>query len=479
VTVEYDLLVIGGTTVARQAAVAAAQLQARVALVEPESISRDLAWLRCYHQVGRVNYRVQQYPWLCNPTERDGTADDLSAPTVQFDTAMQWAKAAVSNLEDRDSPSILGLLGIDVVIGTGEFCRKPHLAFVVNDRYLRARSYLIATDSRVVLPKIDGLLAAEAITPKDIWQQFNPEKLPKNWVVIGGNAIAVELAQTLARLGADITLVVKSPQILATEDPEAAFLIQAQLEAEGICILTETEVLQVKRIEEKKWVQAGNKAIEADEILVATGYQPQVESLNLEGVGVKMQGRRLLVNDKLQTTNPRIYACRDRRPQIAELEARIALKNALFCPVFKVDYRAMPTAVFTDPMLARIGLTEPQARARYGKDVLVLQQYFKTSSKAQIMGESTGFCQIIVRRNGEILGAHIVGVEAGELIHPLALCMRQKLKVAALASIPYISDTLSEINYRTAQLWQQQCLNQNHRLLDWLEGFFHWRRSLN
>ncbi|MBW4620980.1 MAG: NAD(P)/FAD-dependent oxidoreductase [Cyanosarcina radialis HA8281-LM2] len=480
--VEYDLVVIGGTTVARHAAVAAARLQARVALVEPESISRDLAMLRLYRQIGRVSDRLKQYPWLCNPTDRVGDPENFTAypstPTVRLDLAMEWAKAAVSNLEERDSPSILASWGIDVVTGRGEFCRKPHLGFVVNDRYLRSRAYLIATGSRVVLPAIDGLLAAGATTPADIWQRLDSQQLPKSWVVIGGNAIAIELAQTLVRLGAEVTLAVKGAQILTVEDPEAAFLIQAQLEAEGVRILTETEVTQVKCIEEKKWLQAGNKAIEVDEILVATGYQPQVKSLNLEGVGVKMNGRKLSLNDKLQTTNPRIYACHYRTSQVAEYEARIALKNALFFPAFKVDYRAIPTAVFSDPMAARVGLTEPQARERYGKDVLVLQQYFKSSNKAQTVGETTGFWKIIVRRNGEILGAHIVGVEAAELIHPIALCMRQKLKVEAIASMPHIADTLSEIDALTARLWHEERLKRNHRLLDWLEGFFHWRRSL-
>jgi pyruvate/2-oxoglutarate dehydrogenase complex dihydrolipoamide dehydrogenase (E3) component len=189
----------------------------------------------------------------------------------------------------------------------------------------------------------------------------------------------------------------------------------------------------------------------------------------------------LVLNEKLQTTNPRIYGCGDvaggyQFPHLAQYEADIALNNALFFPWFKVDYLGIPWAIFTDPPLARVGLTEAQARRRYGKDVLVVRQYFKVLDKAQLLGETTGFCKLVVRQNGEILGASIVGAQASESIGEIALAIRRKLKVGVLADLPHASSTLTEIIGKTAIEWRRQRLKRNEMLQNFLEGFFNLRR---
>jgi pyruvate/2-oxoglutarate dehydrogenase complex dihydrolipoamide dehydrogenase (E3) component len=294
--------------------------------------------------------------------------------------------------------------------------------------------------------------------------------------------MATELAQTLLRLNCDVTLIVQGSHILPNEDPEASGLVQAQLEAEGIRILTDSPVTQFRRIEDKTWVQAGNRAIEADEIVLATAWQLNVAGLNLEGVGVKFHPQGLALNEKLQTTNPRIYACGAvagayQSAHIAQYEASIALKNALFAPLFNVDYRGIPRTIFCDPQLSRVGLTEAQARLRYGKDVFVVRQYFKSLDKAQLTGETTGFCKLVGRQNGEILGASIVGSDASEAIAAIALAIRQKMKVNAIANFPQVSPTFSEIVHKTALEWQRQRQHRNQTLQDFLEGFFNFRRK--
>jgi pyruvate/2-oxoglutarate dehydrogenase complex dihydrolipoamide dehydrogenase (E3) component len=254
------------------------------------------------------------------------------------------------------------------------------------------------------------------------------------------------------------------------------------LEAEGVRVLTETPVTQVKRIQDKKWIQAGNEAIETDEILLCAGGQPNVEALNLEAVGVKGHRRRLLLNEKLQTTNPRIYACGDvnggyQFANIANYEARIALKNALFFPLFKVDYRSIPWAIFSDPQLARVGMTEAQARRWYKHDVLVLRQYFKSVAAAQLSGETTGICKVVVLRNGEILGASLVGSQAGELINVFALAIGKRLKMDAIATLAPVYPSFSEILDQIAVAWTKAKLTSNTPLQNFLEGFFNFRRS--
>ncbi|WP_293061136.1 MULTISPECIES: NAD(P)/FAD-dependent oxidoreductase [unclassified Moorena] len=568
-TVDYDLIIIGGTPAAVYAAVAAAGLKARVALVDPQQgktswLAQGAIYTRVLSEMGRKLEQMRDaaqwgiYAQIADSTEPDISQTGFSS--LPLTEVMEWANLVVANCSEQNSQAILGALGIDVITGEGEFCRLPHLGFVVNNRRLRSRAYLIATGSRPAIPDIKGLQTIDYFTPNDIWHKvlkvgrlkvnqlkvegelkvkyynlqpdnlqpdnlqpdnlqpdnlqpdnlqldnlqpdnlqpdnlqpdnlqpdnLQPDNLqpslPKSWVVIGDEPIAPELAQTLARLGCEVTLVVSTTRIFFQEDLEASRLIQAQLEAEGIRVLTDSPVDQVREIEGKTWVQAGNKAIEADAILLATGEQPNVESLNLEGVGIKYTQQGLQLNQKLQTTNPRIYSCGKMAggypcAHIAQYQASIALKNALFFPCFKVNYHGIPWTILTEPQLARVGLTEVEARKRYGKNLWVMREYFKELDQAQLLGQTTGYMKLVVGRNGTILGATIVGSQATDLIGEITLAIQQKIKLAVLANVYYPYPTLSEIFKKTAIQWQRQRISRNQTLKNFLEGFFNLRRS--
>ncbi|MEH1870483.1 dihydrolipoyl dehydrogenase family protein [Nostoc sp.] len=482
-TVDYDVVIIGGSLAGYYAALAATQLHATVALVEPK-VDYGLTNHHALTEIGKLAQKLNDAASFGIHATHTDTSEKCHI-SMAWQEAMLYAQCVASNLKEHHSPAILAAQGVDVIFGSGQFQSSPQLTFAVNNRLLRARTYLLACGSRPEIPDIEGLQTTGYFTLSNIWQSFQGGTLPKNWVIIGGIPQSIEIAQTLARFGCSVTLVVKHPYLLPNIDPEIAILLQAQLEVEGVRVFTDKPVTQVRLIEDKKWVQAGDKAIETDEILVATGQQPNIESLNLATVGVKWHRRSLVVNDKLQTTNHRIYASGDviggyDFANIANYEAKIALNNALFFPRLRVDYRFIPWAMFSVPMVAQVGLTEAQAKRFFSRDkVLVLRQYFKTVAAAQLRNETTGMCKLIVLDNGEILGASILGAEAGELINLIALGMSQKIKVKDLANLSPVYPSFSEILEQAAREWSKQRLNSNMALQEFLEGFFHFRRNWN
>lgn len=474
--VDYDLVVIGSSAAGIHAAVMAAQLKARVALVEQSAAIATSGTIAqaVLREVGRTVHQVQRAEQL--GIWNRSAATNLPASDELWECAKGWSDAVSRNLSDLQSLSVLAALGVEVISGNGEFYRRPTLGFVVNGRQLRSRAYLLAVDQRHSIPEIPGLQAAGYLTAQTVLQQGEPLPVPRSLLIIGSQVAGTELAQGFVRLGIEVTLVISESQILPQEDPEVAGLLQAQLEAEGVRIVPRTQVTQVRQIARKKWVQAGNQAIEVDEILLATELQPNLEALNLEAANVQGDARGLFMNDKLQTTNAKIYACAG-TAHTARYQASIAVKNALFWPLTKATCKALPQIVKLEPELARIGLTETQARDRYGKAVLILRQFFKTLTQAQLQGETTGFCKLIVHRNGHILGAHLVGMQASEIISPIALAMQESLKIQTLAKLTTPSPTFSEIVSQAAAEWHRLRWEHHAWQRDWLEGFFNFRRS--
>ena len=480
-TIDYDVVIIGGTLAARYAAWSATQLKARVALVEA-NVSQEPIKNYTFTQTSKFLQKLTNLPSfginaLCSQTE------EQCQIIWNWQQAMLYADGVAANTHKHLSPAILAAQGVDVIVDKGQFYASPNLAFVVENRCLRGRSYLLATGASPAIPDIEGLESTGYVTPLNVWDLFTQPTPPKNWIILGGLPQSIEIAQILIRLDCEVTLILEHPYIFPQIDPEIALLIQTELEAEGVKILAETSVTHVRHIDGKKWLQAGDKAIETDEILVATAQQPNIESLNLAAVGVKWHHHRLVVNKKLQTTNRKIYACGDVMGgysfgNIANYEARVALKNALFFPFSKINYRSIPWAISSQPPIAQVGLTELQAKRRYRpKEVLVLRQHFKTLITAQVRDEMTGIFKLIIRRNGEILGASVLGTAAGEIINIIALAIAKKIKIKELSSLSVIYPSFSEILVQTAQMWSQEKLDRNMNLQDFLQSFFYFRRS--
>jgi len=473
VAVEYDLVIIGGGSAGLVVASAAAQLKAKVALVERDRLGGDCLWVGCVPSkslihTSRIAYEVKH-------AGRFGIY--CQNPEIEFSKAIGHVQDVINTIQPHDSPERFASLGVEVIFGSGKFVNRH--TFEVNGRSLKARAFVISTGSRPAVPAIPGLEAAGYLTNEQV---FSLTERPDSLAVIGGGPIGCELGQAFHRLGSQVTIIASRDRLLPKEEPEAAAVVQQQFQSEGIHILTQSRVEKVAVVEGKKHLWAGDEKIVVDQILLAAGRQPNVESLNLETAGVEVTKSGIRVNDKLQTTNPRIYACGDviggyQFTHVAGYEASVVLKNALFFPLSKANYRVIPWATFTDPELARVGLTEQQAREQYGEDVYILKQDFAGVDRAQAEAATSGFAKIITRGNGEILGAHLVGVAAGELIHEIVLAMSNRLKVSALTSMIHIYPTLAEVNSKAALQLTKQKYAKNPRLQSILGQVFQFLRA--
>lgn len=472
-SVEYDLVIIGATAAARTAAIEAVNLRARVALVLPQSFS----WQKPAHS--------DLYPYALAQIAKSSQSN---RSPLQPPSSYPWQYADLANhrLEQQSSPAILAAMGVDTIVGMGEFCRRPHLAFNVNNRYLRARAYLMATGSVSHYPLIPGIQAAGYLT-LDRLPSLAEGEIPLRWAIIGSESIGVELAQTLAKLGCRVKLIVETTQILPYESLEIANLIQAQLEADGVEIYLATIVERVDVEANLKLVVTENESIPIDEIFIALPDRPFLEPFNLIGVGVDYDDQGISIDQKLQTSHRQIYACGSvcgnvlggyHSQSLTKYEAKIAVQNALYRRKTKIDYRSydhLPWAVYTDLPFARVGMTINAATNSKRRDLVILHKYLKTCPQAIIDNITSGFCKIIITQTGQILGAEIVAQNAPELIQIIAIAIQQKLKIADLTAFPYLSPSYAELIYQTAQEWHTYDRHRKHYRASWLHHLCWWK----
>ncbi|NJK59360.1 MAG: FAD-dependent oxidoreductase [Oscillatoriales cyanobacterium SM2_1_8] len=434
--VPYDLVVIGGGAAGLTVASVAAQLQAKVALIERDRLGGDCLWFGCVPSKALIE--VSRRAWAARHSQRFGLhAEGLR---VDFPQVLEWVHHAVAAVQPHDSPERFRDLGVEVLTGEGRFVDRQTVQ--VGDRRLRARAFAIATGSRPRIPDIPGLIQAGFLTNEQV---FSLPECPQNLIVVGGGPVGCELGQALSRLGAHVTILSAGDRLLPAADPEVSALLAERLRAEGIDVVLRARAERVATDGPDKVVTVGDHTYRGDALLVATGRVPNLESLDLAIAGVAHTAQGIRVNRGLQTTNPRIFAAGDAIgppffTHAAGQEAAILVQNALLPrPSWlqtPIDYRVLPWAVFTDPEVAAVGLTEPAARDRY-PDVQVTVQPLSAVDRAQAAGQTVGFAKILHRPNGQIVGAHWIGEAAGELLAEGVLAMGNRLPLARLgASMP-------------------------------------------
>jgi pyruvate/2-oxoglutarate dehydrogenase complex dihydrolipoamide dehydrogenase (E3) component len=440
---DYDLVVIGGTRAGLQAAIAATcqntRVAPRVALVAPQPIEAESAWaIQALIKFSQGFY--SQSAWRADQSlEQKDRA--LKAWRTQ---AIAWVNAKVAALKAEYSPAYLTGLGIDLILRAGQFQPRPELHFFADGRMLRSRAYLIASDRESLDAGIPGLSTGDYLTPRTVWpylQRLLQAGVASRWLIIGDQPLAIELAQTLVRLGEQITVIVPGASLLVQEDPDAVFWLQAHLEAAGISILTQTTIREVKPVAEGWQVMLNpiGKFLIVDQILVCQ-TENWADVLNLRSIWVRYDQQRVWVNDRLQTSQPQIYVCGDllggyTLPQIADWEANFVVDHTLHRSKTSFDYRCLPWSLQTSPVWARVGISEAEARKTYGTRAYMVEQANTTSNQGRSGSDAIEFCKLVVARNGLILGATIFSPSAMGLIQVVGLSIQQRLKVSALAKL--------------------------------------------
>lgn len=451
----YDLIVIGGGSAGLVAAGGAGILGARVALIEKNLLGGDCLYTGCVPSKSLI--RSAKFASDARRAADFGfQVTDFNFQNDSFASVTQRVQNVIKAIEPHDSPARFEKMGVEVIFGTPRFTSETEIEVALKNSaekvVLRAKRFCIATGSSPAVPPIEGLRETGFITNEEI---FHLAKLPARLIVLGGGAIGAEMAQAFQRFGARVTLVEMADRILSKEDAEVSAFVEEIFTREGIKVLTKTKAVKVRATsngEKLVTIERDGKTeeIAADEILVALGRKPNVSGLDLEKAGVKFDQKKIETDAYLRTSNKKIFAAGDvtahfQFTHTADYEAQIVLQNCFVPFPFrkKADYRVVPWATFTEPEAARVGLTEAEARAQFG-EVETLKVSFEENDRAHAEGEIEGFAKIILRKN-KIVGAHIVGLRAGELIHEFVLAMRLNLTLADLNKAIHVYPTLSKI----------------------------------
>ncbi|MDP8971635.1 MAG: mercuric reductase [Actinomycetota bacterium] len=459
---KYDLVVVGGGTAGLVSAVGAASLGARVALVERDKLGGDCLHNGCIPTKTLV--KSARVAYLVNHAEEYGIK--TSGVEVDFPAVMDRMHGAIQTAGEHDDPERFRELGVDVFLGHEASFTSPN-EVAVDGRRLASRSAIIATGSYPTAPPIDGLEEVGYLTNVET---LKLRRLPRSLVIVGSGPIGCEFAQIFARFGSDVTLVSTSPLPLPKEDDEIGELLKHFLCSDGVTFHGGYSAREARMEGDEKVLVARNdrgEEVEArgEEILIAAGRAPAAGSLALENAGVELEKKGLRVDQNLRTTAPNIYGAGDITglylfTHVAEYQARAALRNALFPVKAKADHRVVPWTTFTDPEVARVGLTEEQARREHDH-VKVFRQPFSGVDRAIADGEPNGLVKIVTGKRGRILGGHIVGPDAGNLIHEIVLAMQKNVPIGTLSTTIHVYPTLSQANQRAADNYYREKLFQD------------------
>lgn len=446
----FDLCVIGAGSGGLSVAAGAAQMGANVVLIEKAKMGGDCLNTGCVPSKALLaaGHAAQ------NARRADRFGVKTGKVGVNGKKVFQHVRDVIAQIAPNDSVERFEGFGVKVIQGEARFV-GPDTVEAAGETVV-ARKFVIATGSHAFVPPIDGLNQLDVLTNENV---FDLEEIPKHLIVIGGGPIGCELAQAFRHLGSEVT-VLEMFKLMPKDDPELVRVVQERLLEDGVVIHEDVKVVRAGGAAEAPEVVVVDEdgrehVIEGTHILVAAGRRPTVMGLGLEHAGVDFTPKGIEVDKRLRTSNKRIFAIGDvtggyQFTHVAGYHAGIVIRNVLFKLPAKARLDHVPWVTYTDPELAQAGLTETQAREKFGDAIKVLKWPFSENDRAQAERETEGLIKVVTTKKGKILGAGICGPRAGELIGPWVLAMEQGLKIGAMASTIAAYPTLGEISKRTA-----------------------------
>lgn len=434
-TITADLCVIGAGLGGLTAVAEARALGASVVLIERDKMGGD------YLNTGAVPSAALAAAAAHAAAIRSGSAFGVAAdePRISSRKVHDFVEQVIAGLAPRDAVARVEALGAQVLKGEGKFTDARTVT--VGETEVRARRFVIATGARSAVPAIQGLDSVPYFTSETIFD--NTRKLT-HLLIVGGGNFGLEIAQSMRRLGAQVTLVDgKVP--LAEIDPELAAIALERIREEGVDIRSETTVASIQARTQGIGVavRSGEReeTLDVSHVLVAQERVPNLEALDLDKAGIKRttgDDRHLALTAGMKTTNRRVYAIGDaagagRSAQLAAWQARLVVRDAILGMPIRVEASAVPRVVSTDPEIAEVGMSEAEARAKLGDKFSVLRGGFAENDRARATRSAYGMAKIIVGRDGTLLGAGVVGDRAGELIALFSYAMAHKMPAASLA----------------------------------------------
>lgn len=467
----YHLVVVGGGTAGLVTAAGAAGLGARVALVERHLLGGDCLNVGCVPskaviRASRAWHEAREASRRFGGPHASGEGD--------FAAAMERMRRVRAGIAHHDSAERFRDLGVDVFLGPGRLIASD--AVEVDGAVLRFRKAVIATGGRPLVPPVEGLEEAGYLTNETV---FELERLPRRLAVVGGGPIGCELAQTFARFGSEVTVLDLMPRILPRDDADAAEVVQRAMVREGVAFELGAKVRAVEARGDGKVVRFERESGEAgevacDEVLLAVGRAPNVEGLGLEAAGVEYSRKGVRVDDRLRTTNRRVFAAGDvasrfQFTHVADALARIAIQNALFHGRAKASDLVVPWCTYTSPEVAHVGLGAEEAREG-GREVDTLTIPLSDVDRALLDNEDEGFLRVHLQRGKDrILGATLVAAHAGDMLGELCLAITAGVGLGEIASVIHPYPTQGEVVKKAADTWRRG------KLTPFVKRVFGWR----
>jgi len=466
---QFDVVVIGAGTAGMTAARLAVGLGNRVAMIEGEHVGGECLYTGCVPSKAYIE-TAKVYHHMRHAADYGLVANDIA---VDFPKVAARKNAIIAEIAKGENAEVYRKIGVDVIEGTARFLGADTLD--VSGRTITGRQIVVATGSEERVPDIHGLKEAGYLTNVEVLQGMNA--LPRSVAILGGGPIGCEFAQMFARFGVPTTIIGRNRRLLPKEDAEMSALIADILTREGVVIHTGSEAMKVETVGDEKTITAKRGETEftvtVETIIVSAGRKPRVASLDLQAAGVETTGKGIVVNGALQTTVPTVWAAGDvtglyQFTHVAEYQGRLVAENigkpGKKPKTKKADYRVVPWATFTDPEVARVGLTEDEARDHYGDKIEVLRWPWTRVDRAMTMGETEGLIKIILAPKpltrmlggGNIVGAHIIGPHAGDVLHELVVNMQADAFAGRVAQAIHAYPTLAlGVRQALGQRWDE------------------------